>query len=334
VLMTAARPAGALERGMACEEVPDVLVATELGGARDTRLSVEICWRRQLRSTMAVLVHGASYDRRYHEELAEYLARRGVAALNVSLIGAGLSDYPADASWLTIHAQAAAVADLLAQLRGGELATSRGPLQPEHVVLVGHSLGAMAATVVDVMAPGLVDGLVLHGYSHVLGPRAFDSFFLAYPANFEPQFSHLSFDYATTVPVFPEPFPQAGEPGVREHLFFYSPAVDAETLAWDEANKQAYTFAMLGTIEAAMGASFAVTAPTLVVVGNYDLIVCEAPSCTATGSLAHEGQMFPLAASFDVVIVDDVGHSINLHDGAQEAYRVTLDWIREMIAWP
>jgi pimeloyl-ACP methyl ester carboxylesterase len=317
-----------------CAEMEDVYVSLADGDSRTTKLSVEYCSKKHARGTVAVLVHGASYDRRYNEDLARYLAKRKIAALNVSLVGAGMSDYPADASGITIQTQGWVIRDLVAQLRAGDLFSHGKNILPNKVVLVGHSMGAMAATIADTIAPSDIDGLVLHGYSHTLGSRAIDSFSLAYPANSEPQFSQLSFDYATTLPVFPEPFPQAGQSGVREYLFFHPPGTDTTTIAMDEANKQPYTFAMLGSIGDALGASFGVTAPTLVVVGDHDAIVCAAPDCVTSSSLVDEHLTFPNAESFDYMVVENTGHSISLHENAKIAYKETAHWIRSVVGDP
>lgn len=308
-----------------CQEIcDDVIIPVRLSGdpgAPQYGLSGQLCSADDaIDGTLQVLIHGASYDRRYWDWNRDnsYLCHavvRGGAVLTIDRLGVGASSRPANPGLLSIFSHAFAINDAVQFIRAGLLQTPRiGEVAPAEIVLVGHSLGAQIATVVSAQF-GSVDRLILQGYSHTLGPAAMASFGLAHPAANELRFTDLDPGYLTTVP------------GSREGLFFAPADVDAATLARDETIKTTYTGAELGTIEPALAVSPGVQVPTLIVLGDQDFITCQPPGCEASGIRAGEPAHFP-NADLTIRIVPDAGHSINLHHSADRAYRVMTRWLR------
>jgi pimeloyl-ACP methyl ester carboxylesterase len=282
-----------------------------------------LCARGSIHNkTMQILLHGGSYDHRYWDwpvdpsqySYVEAMTAAGYATLSIDRIGTGLSSHPANAAAVTLHSSAYTVHQIVQQLREGQHVVPRfGRLHARRIELVGFSLGSFIATI-EASTYDDVDGVVLTAYSHTLGPAAIASFDLAYPANLEPAFADLPDNYLPTLP------------GVRPSLFFYTPGVDPAILALDEQIKQTYTVGELADIFPSMPESLGVKVPVLLVVGDRDLMSCEAPSCTATGSLANEAASYAPQAGFEMVIIPDAGHSLNLHYAASSAFAAIREW--------
>lgn len=244
------------------------------------------------------------------------MVNRNYTVINVDRIGVGRASRPNDPMTVDFNVAAHTIHQLVQNVRNGTLSTmSFGAIQSDRVVLTGFSFGAMIATI-ESATYNDVDGILLQAYSHTVGPAGVASFDLAYPARFEPRFNGLNDFYFTTVPF------------VRPELFFHRPGTDPYVLFIDEVWKQTYTLAELMGIGPAMGASYGVTAPVFLIVGDYDLIACEAPNCTTSGSLNTEAQHFPLAASFEVQIVPNAGHTLNWHNTAPTAFNSMEAWLR------
>lgn len=304
-------------------------VAMAQGEPATQSIYAELCARgNPSGKPIQILVHGGSYDHRYWDpdfdkkddhSYVKYITKHGYATLNIDRVGSGRSSRPADPSTLNFGAAAFTIHQIVQKLRQGTLDSIRfGTIQSNTIVLVGFSFGAMIATV-EASTYNDVDALILQSYSHTVGPAGEASFDLAYPANLEPRFSGISDNYMTTLP------------GVRPDLFFYTPGTTPFILATDEVWKQTYALAELLDIFPSLGASFGVQVPTLLVVGDYDLISCEAPSCSAAGSLNDEWQNFPMAASFDVEIIDGAGHTLNWHKNPKPAFHAMRKWAKRTL---
>jgi pimeloyl-ACP methyl ester carboxylesterase len=294
---------------------PDAPVDGEIYG--------RLCARGSVRNkTMQVLLHGGSYDHRYWDwphpsdqySYVREMTAAGYATLSIDRIGTGRSSHPADASAVTLHSSAYTVHQIVQQLRAGTtIVRGFGRVVARRIELVGFSLGSFIATI-EASVYDDVDAVVLTAYSHTLGPAAYASFDLAYPANLEPAFADLPDGYLTTLP------------GVRSELFFHTPGVDPAILALDEWIKQTYTIGELTDIFPSLPASLGVRVPTLLVVGDRDMMSCEAPSCTATGSLANESANYAPEACLELAIIPGAGHSLNLHYAADSAFAAVREW--------
>lgn len=315
--------AWAAEGGFRCEELSfDVTLSPS-----DTDVySVfgVLCARGSIhQKTVLVTLHGSTYSHLYWDfpfqpETYSFVRRataEGYAVLNIDRIGIGRSDHP-PAEEVTIGADAHVVHQIVQALRGGDLVVpSFGRIQAERVALVGHSLGSVIA-IEEAATYGDVEGIVLTGVSHTVTPVLNEILGALYPANLDPRFAgrNIPDGYLTSLP------------GTRG-IFYHLPSVDPLVLAIDEQTKETVTPAELNTAFPALAMSGAVHTPVFVIVGDFDLAFCGAPSCSASGSLNDEVGLFPADACVETAVVADAGHDLNLQFQAPIAYDAVLDWL-------
>jgi hypothetical protein len=65
----------------------------------------------------------------------------------------------------------------------------------------------------------------------------------------------------------------------------------------------------------------------IVLVGDFDLAFCDAPSCSASGSFASEPGFYAPDACAEAVVIPRSGHILNLHFIAPLTYLTLLDWM-------
>lgn len=315
--------AWAAEGGFRCEELsfevhlsPDDAAAYNVFGV--------LCSRGALnQATIQITLHGSTYSHLYWDwpfqpETYSYVRRAtaaGYAVLNLDRIGIGQSDHPPAAD-VTIGANAYVVHQIVQQLRGGDLVVpSFGRVRASRVALVGHSLGSVIS-IQEAATYGDVDGVVLTGVSHTITPVLGDVLSTLYPANLDPRFAgrNIPDGYLTS------------QPGARG-IFYYLPSADPLVVAIDEQTKETTTTGELNTAVPALGLSGGIHVPVLVVVGDFDLAFCAAPSCSASGSLASEPGFYPADACAEAVVIPNAGHDLNLQFQAPLAYDAVLSWM-------
>lgn len=264
------------------------------------------------RRALQVLVHGATYDHRYWDapdidghdySYARHMAEEGYAVLAIDQLGTGASDHP-DGDFLTIGDAAAGLHQVMAALRGPHNPTHR---RFQTIVLVGHSLGSVAAVAAEA-AYGDADGLVVTGLALTPHPPPVDPAMLG---------GLLQSPYVS--------FPAA----VRAQLFYHAPAADPAVIAYDNAvlssqvPRAEFVTGLQLSADAAQLGSDLVTEPILVQLGEYDV--------TAPASLAPtEAAYYPMASSVTVKTVPS-GHAFNLHQNNAQGWRQIEKWIEKEI---
>ena len=239
----------------------------------------------------------------------------GYAVLNLDRIGIGQSSRPPAAD-VSIGANGFVVHQIVQDLRGGDLIVpSFGRIQAGRVVLVGHSLGSVIS-IQEAATYGDVDGVALTGVSHTVTPVLGDILSTLYPANLDPRFAgqNVPDGYLTSLP------------GHRD-IFYYAPSADPLVVAIDDQTKETVTTTELDTAFPALALSTGIHVPVLVIVGDLDEAFCAPPSCSASGSLAAEAGFFPADACVETASIANVGHDLNLHLQAQQAYDAILSWM-------
>lgn len=290
----------------------------------------ELCRPAQGRArTLQILLHGASFNRKYWDfplrprrySYVRHANAAGFATLAIDRLGTGDSDRPPP-ELVTVHASASTVHQIVVAVRGGEHRDDDGRrVRFDNIVLVGNSFGSNIAWT-EAGIHGDVDGLILTGISHDPEPPGAPLTQLyAYPANLDPKFSGLGLPdgYITTLP------------GLRGEMFFHLPGTAPAVLPVDEALKDTLPVGMLFDQFTTYALTQNIHVPVLNVVGDFDTLSCQLPSCTESGSIANEGSNYPEDACYRQLIVPNSGHALNLHRNAPRWYRRAQRWVERVI---
>jgi pimeloyl-ACP methyl ester carboxylesterase len=272
-------------------------------------------------STVQLLLHGSTYSHLYWDfpeggdrySYVNAASRAGYVTVNIDRIGIGLSSHP-PAALVTVESNAYVAHQIITALRDGSLSSRGDRLFARRVVVVGHSLGSSIAAV-EAATYGDADAVILSGFLHNEGPKlvAFGSD--VYPASMDPETSTAPPLYFTTLP------------GTRGEFFYNLPDADPRIIAEDEATKQTVTVGELSTFEDGFGVTPSIQVPVLVAVGDEDALFCDAPSCTAGGTLAREAPFYSPQAELETYALPGAGHSMNLHLDAPLWFAVANEWI-------
>jgi pimeloyl-ACP methyl ester carboxylesterase len=294
------------------------------------RVVGELCVPRGRRAdTLQILIHGSTYNRSYWDfpfqpqrySYVRHANQSGFATLAIDRLGSGESDHPAP-EIISVHGTAHTVHQIVSAVRSGSHHAADGRrLDFERIVLVGHSFGSNIAWT-EAGIYGDVDGLILTAISHDMNPPAAPlTQTLSYPAAFDPAFAGAGFPlgYLTTLP------------GARAELFYHVPGADPDVIAVDEATKDVIPVGVLFDQFTTYGLTQNIHVPVLNVVGNFDTLACQLPSCEGSGSIANEGSNYPADADYTQLIVPDAGHSVNLHRNAPAWYRQAQAWVHDHV---
>lgn len=280
-------------------------------------------------STLQILLHGASFNRHYwdfpyqpgHYSYVHHANAAGFTTLAIDRLGTGESDRPPP-EIVTVHASAATIHQVVAAVRSGEHRdAAHRRLRFGRIVLVGNSFGSNISWTEAALYDD-VDGLVLTGISHDPNPPgALLTQIYAYPAELDPKFAGagLASGYITTLP------------GKRGEMFFHLPNTSDTVLAIDEALKDTLPVGMLFDQFTTYDLTHGIHVPVLNVVGDFDTLSCQLPSCTESGSMENEGENYPADACYTQIIVPNAGHALNLHRNAPRWYRQTQRWIHRFV---
>lgn len=286
----------------------------------------QLCRPRHGRAdAVQVLVHGASYSKIYwdfpfqpqHYSYVLRATRAGFATLAIDRLGTGESDRPPP-ELVSVHAAANTVHQIVGALRAGSTTDSNGhAIRFDHVVLVGHSFGSNISWT-EAGIYGDVDALVLTAISHDQNPPGAPLTETdAYPANLDPKFAGLGLPdgYLTTIP------------GKRGELFYYLPGASPAVIAVDEQTKDTLPVGMLFDQFTTYALTQNIHVPVLNVIGDFDTLSCQNPSCTASGSVDNEASFYPADACYTQWVVPNAGHALNLHLNAPSWVERAQHWI-------
>ncbi|KAB8181858.1 alpha/beta fold hydrolase [Nonomuraea phyllanthi] len=328
-----ATPAGADASTPAarCRDVT-VPVSIAAGQPRSHRIWGQLCTPAgRAASTVQVLIHGLNYShvywdfpyRTHHYSYVKRANQAGYATFNLDRIGVGRSSHPASKE-VTLQSNALTIAQVAQALRTGKA----GPRAFAEVVLVGHSFGSEVAKFAASRFQA-ADALILTGNAHRVSPSG----------------AELAGRYGQPVSEVPRLAAQVppGDDGYvtvkdeqRPAVMYYVPGADPQVIARDSATKETNTMSELFSLgdAGAPGVTEAIRVPVLFVVGKRDRLVCaaDANDCTSPAALAaDERPLYPAAPRVDAVVLDDVGHAINLHRRAPAAYTKVLNWLDRSI---
>lgn len=300
-----------------------LFVRTTEGGPQNQILKGTLCYKGFIPPPkVQLLVSGATYSRWYwHNDggsrsYVRAATNAGYTTFAVDRLGTGVSSKPLSTS-LNLTAGAVALKDVVTALRGG----LAGPSFTK-VILVAHSLGAAHSWLMGNNADAIVDSSELHRVNH-LGWNSLQ----VYAATSDPKWASSGLDsgYITT------------SPGARSQFYYNTSQtlIDQDENTKDLSNytelAQAYT--MVDSADPLTSPSRTLTKPVLVVIGDKDPFFCggDAITCTDANVTAQEAPYYANASQFEVVVLPNIGHSLNLHSGASAFHTAALNWITSVI---
>jgi pimeloyl-ACP methyl ester carboxylesterase len=308
---------------VSCETV-SVPVALTPVSPNSLTIVGDLCWDGpSLPSTVALLVHGATYDRSYWEfpydpstySFVANVVSPTVATFAIDLIGAGQSSHPLSAL-VNLQTDAYVVHQVVQALRAGTVATGH---TFSYVLWVGHSYGSLigqseAATYNDVNA------LLLTGIGHGLAVGILPKLATSLePASLDPSFSDLDPGYLTT------------DPGTREELFYDSETANPGVVAEDEATKQPASASELPGFSELITPypTDAIQVPVAIVDGQDDNLFCGAgaDNCASAATLlASESTEYSTQACLEAAVIPNTGHDVNLSTTAPTFFAMARQW--------
>ncbi|MBO4209641.1 alpha/beta fold hydrolase [Micromonospora echinofusca] len=331
-LVPATGAASATPPASNCTEY-SVPVALTAGGPADQTLVGELCLPDSgTPETVQLLVHGATYNRAYWDfpyqpqiySYVKYANRAGYATFNVEIVGSGESSRP-HSSQIDVFTSAHALHNVITKLRAGDI----GPIAYEKVIWVGHSMGT-AIGWVEASTYNDVDAFIATGATHPVSNTAATGS-APFPASLDPKFTSLNLDdgYLSTDAVS------------RATNFFYANTTDPQVKTEDYALRDTFTLPMLLTAVGQFSAPVAtastqgITVPVLSLIGEKDFLFCQpdASDCNNRAAMqASEAAYHSNASSFDLVVVPQTGHDLNLHHTAPFSFLTMLTWAKQHVA--
>jgi pimeloyl-ACP methyl ester carboxylesterase len=279
---------------------------------------------------LQVLLHGATYNHKYWDfpsingrdySYARYMAVRKYAVLALDLPGAGESvvarnpqtGAPAgpNGTVLTLAESAAAVNHVLLAMKSGTNSTGHA-FSP--VVLVGHSAGAINATVVQGAFNHPADALVVTASRHLTGQV------LTIPA-VQGLIQQLIELVNALAPV--EYFQLPG--AIREALFYQAGgadpavvAVDNLTMDWWSNGQLLSTF--FAFLDPRVDEPWRVNGKVLIQVGRQDNLF--------PGVFMEDEAALWAGTTPTIQVLEGIGHDFNLHVNREESWRRIDEWLR------
>jgi pimeloyl-ACP methyl ester carboxylesterase len=276
-----------------------------------------------------LLVHGFTYTNQYwsppieefrNYSYSEFACNRGLSSLAIDLVGVGLSSRPANASDVQYATNAAIVSQVARHLKIASINAGVHPFKK--VIAIGHSAGTVVLTF----------GAIAEG-AH----SPFDGFILTSNLNIQPgtlpqvpgvmsarddtplRWGSIDPNYLTTnnrgilYPVNPNSF--------SPRMVIYDAFTkDVEPLSSQTQGSVTYLPSHY-------------PGPVAKVAGSEDQGFCAAGNCVDIVALnARERSYWPDARSFDVVVAQGSGHSMNLDFFAEGPFNTFVHFVEQFTA--
>jgi len=278
--------------------------------------------------TLQLLVHGATYDHRYWDapaingvdySYARDMAKRGYVVLAIDQLGAGASSKPGG-DFFGLAEAAAALHQVARTIR------LIAPAGCTDLAYVGHSNGSVTAIYAQATY-GDAQGLISTGWVHGFRPLPID------PAD------------PVIGAVVATPYIDFGRAvSIREAIMYYAPgsAADPAMVAYDNASllttmprRQFFDLIGISADIAGRGPggmteltkSQAVRVPVLVQAADRDVI---APSSAALAPPTEQA-FYPAASSFELQLLTNVGHVVNLHYDHRQSWDGIDQWLQRTL---
>ena len=288
---------------------------------KNTPRKVEKCFLKL--STLQVLVHGLTYNHTYWDpygaakpgrSYARFMAKKGYVVLALDLLGTGASSKP-KGEMLNFTENVSSLIQVLKPIR---LQRHLQKNRIRHIALVGHSGGTILSVLTSGTAPSLADFLIATGWSYA--PHQV--------------FSEDIIDLAkkqTRYISFP--------PDLRTALFYYTPTARPRQIAFDNSQLvdqfprgvlteglpllDALETGPISFIQKISGVD-KVKIPVLVQLGDMDVIAKPSPP-------EKEKEAYSGSPEVTVQVLENIGHSLNLHIDRKTGWRKINRWLKEQL---
>ncbi|KAK9489381.1 catalytic protein [Lipomyces doorenjongii] len=288
------------------------------------KLCYPVSWSAK-KSSKAIqfLIHGIGFDKSYWDFAKRYsyidaAAAAGYPTFSYDRLGTGASDHPDPIQVVQSSLQVEIAHALIQSLRAGMF----GGQNFDYIVGVGHSFGSIQSIGVTATYPKDLDAVVLTGFS--LNTNGLGLTFADFNLDIASQNQPLRF------PTLPSGYLVTESSISNQFAFFRYPQFDPRIFAQDESTKQTVTFGEIFTVTKPIVSADCFTGPVDVVIGEYDMIFCQA-NCTEPSdqSVMVQPALYPAASKgSQAYIVPGAGHAINLHLEANKAFVQIQNFVR------
>lgn len=291
-------------------------------------ISTKLCWPATTSSpsntTIQLLTHGVGFDKSYWDfyspsySYQDAAARAGYTTLAYDRLGIGKSDHPDPIQVVQAPLEIEIAHQLIQSLRnGGDF----GSASFSKVIGVGHSLGSELTNAVTSKYPEDLDAAVLTGFS--VDTAGQSNFFSGLDLVIARENQPLRFPELNNGYLIPQSIVS------NQFGFFRAPNFDPLVLEAAEAAKQTFTVGELFTNSMFVRRAGEFRGPIDVVDGENDLPFCQS-NCLVPENKAEavKGALYPNANNSSMsYIAKGVGHGLNLHYIAGEAYQQIFDFL-------
>jgi len=280
-------------------------------------------------NVLQVLTHGIGFDRSYwdlsynnynYSYSGAAVDQYGYSTFSWDRLGIGMSSHGEPVNEIQALLEVDALRALTTMLRNGEVSGISKSFNT--VVHVGHSFGSEHTYALTAMYPNISDGIALTGFSQngsfvpffELGGNFVDA-----PTAGLTNYTHGYF--------------AAGNPTGVQINFFAPNQFDPAILQLAYTTGQPVTVGELLTIGGEAGSVNNFCGPTLIITGQRDIPYCggdclEAPT-GYTSIPATSKNYLPNAENFEVVIVPNTGHGLNLQYSHPYTYSQILNYFAQ-----
>ncbi|RFU23978.1 hypothetical protein B7463_g12360, partial [Scytalidium lignicola] len=301
-------------------------------------ISARFCYPTKVvasrKNTVQLLVHGITYTKSYWSALdyspavsnqlyswVDFAAANGYPTLAFDRPGNGNSTRrdPFQIEQVPMHA--AVTNEIVKGLKAGHFVNQKF----DKVILVGHSLGSMIANNMAVTYGDFADALVLTGYTRFGTPTSVIESDPFPAAEFSKKFASLNSGYLVT----------SLESGRELAFFGRNDTFDPKVANIDFQIQDVVGIGELVTANSFEAPDF--TGPVAVITGRQDAAFCFVNNTVlgdcgqgANSLPAQVSSFFPNASNFSYFVPENIGHCINLHLKAREAFAFAHSWLQSV----
>ncbi|PVH82273.1 hypothetical protein DL98DRAFT_456751 [Cadophora sp. DSE1049] len=275
-------------------------------------------------STIQFLTHGVGFDKSYWDffsaaySYVDAAALAGYTTFSWDRLGVGASEHSDPIQVIQAPLETAIAHSLIQSLRSGSIASTAF----KNIIGVGHSLGSELTNSLTSNYPADLSAAVLTGFSTDSAGQS--TFFAALDLSIARQNSPTRF------PLLNNAFLVSNNIASNQFGFFRLPNFDPAVLVAAEATKQTFTIGELFTNAQFMGVAKGFKGPVMIVDGENDLPFCQS-NCLVPEDKAENAleMLYPDAKmGSGVYIGKGIGHGLNLHYGAGDAYEAIFEFLK------